>query len=292
MPRDPHIPLSDRSAAPADRLERLRTRIGAIERAGRGAWGMLPLGMAEIDRRLGGGLALGALHEIVAVDAGAACAFAAVVAARAARRRDGAVLWCASPHTLEAGALYGPGLRALGLDSARLIAVAAARDDAVLWAMEEGLRCTRLAAVIGETGDLSLTASRRLQLAAGESGVTALVLRPRSDSPPPSAATTRWRLSAAGELGDEFGGEFGGPEDGTGQPPGEISDARTTRTTRRARPAPPGLGAARWRVELFRCRGGTTANWMMEWSDETGDFSVAAMVRDRPPLPAAAGLAG
>ena len=42
--------------------------------------------------------------------------------------------------------------------------------------MEEGLRCGQVAAVIGELGDMSLTASRRLQLAAEETGVTALSL--------------------------------------------------------------------------------------------------------------------
>jgi protein ImuA len=43
--------------------------------------------------------------------------------------------------------------------------------------MEEGLKCRGLAAVVGEATRLSLTASRRLQLAAGESGVTAILIR-------------------------------------------------------------------------------------------------------------------
>jgi hypothetical protein len=36
--------------------------------------------------------------------------------------------------------------------------------------MEEGLRCAGLAGVVGEVTRLSLTASRRLQLCAGQSG--------------------------------------------------------------------------------------------------------------------------
>jgi protein ImuA len=42
--------------------------------------------------------------------------------------------------------------------------------------MEEGLRHSALAAVVGEVIRLPLTASRRLQLAAEQSGVTALVI--------------------------------------------------------------------------------------------------------------------
>jgi protein ImuA len=262
MPRDPHSPIPDRSPAPATRLvEGLRARIGAIERDGRGAWGTLPLGVAEIDRRLGGGLAIGALHEIVAVDAGAACAFAIAVAARAARRRDGAVLWCASPHTLEAGALYGPGLRTLGLDPARLIAVSAARDEAVLWAMEEGLRCPALAAVIGEAAEAGLTGTRRLQLAAGAGGVTALLLRPAAAAGKTSAAATRWRLATAPSRPRGFEAALGEP------------------------------GAPCWRAELIRCRAGAPGDWVLEWCDETGDFALAAPLRDRPAGACAGGAA-
>jgi protein ImuA len=213
-------------------VEGLRARIGAIERDGRGAWGTLPLGVAEIDRRLGGGLAIGALHEIVAVDAGAACAFAIAVAARAARRRDGAVLWCASPHTLEAGALYGP-----------------------------GLRCPALAAVIGEAAEAGLPGTRRLQLAAGAGGVTALLLRPAAAAGKTSAAATRWRLATAPSRPRGFEAALGEP------------------------------GAPCWRAELIRCRAGAPGDWVLEWCDETGDFALAAPLRDRPAGACAGGAA-
>ena len=71
---------------------------------------------------------------------------------------------------------------------------------AVLLVMEEALRHRGLAAVIGEfSGGLSLTGSRRLQLAAEQGGVTAFILRRsrRHDDPlmmEPSAALTRWRV--------------------------------------------------------------------------------------------------
>lgn len=262
-------------------LDRLRAHIRKLEGFGHGFEKdgrgkshrpVLPFGIAAIDSHLpGGGLVRGALHDVFADDAGIATAFCALLAGRLAQpsgdndtpRNSGKILWCERPWTLDAGALYGPALMTFGIDPAQLILVRARRDADVLWAMEEGLRCNRLAAVIGEIAGMSLTASRRLQLAAEESGVTALTLRPRADKPAPSAAATRWRLDAVAH-----------------------DDVKTTET------APPGLGASRWQAELFRCRGGASASWMMEWNDETGDFSVAALVRNRPPVPSTAGLAG
>lgn len=67
--------------------------------------------------------------------------------------------------------------------------------------MDEGLRCKGLAGVVGEVRKLSRTASRRLQLCAGETGVTALLIRrwrnlnEKSFSEEPSAAATRWRVT-------------------------------------------------------------------------------------------------
>ena len=180
-------------------LDRLRARIGAMESAGlvrRGATAVA-FGAPGIDDHLPwGGLPRGALHEVMAGHGGAATGFCAALCARLAGNGGGAVLWCEGSRTLDAGALYAPGLARFGLDPARLIAVRARRDGDALWAMEEGLRCTNLAAVVGEVGVLSLTASRRLQLAAEAGGVTALVLVPASDTPAASAAVTRWRVSA------------------------------------------------------------------------------------------------
>ena len=280
-------------------LEQLKAQIRQLEGFGGALTGtrqkVLPFGVDAIDRHLpGGGLLRGALHEIFADDAGIATAFCALLAGRLAGDAENhAILWCERPWTLDAGALYGPALLQFGIDPARMILVRPRRDADALWAMEEGLRCGRIAAVVGEITDMSLTASRRLQLAAEETGVTALMLRPKTEKPTPSAAVTRWRLDAVEhETGDtgvsritERANDNDRKQPGTtgltfDGPPGLDSDG------------PPGLGAARWRAELFRCRGGVAANWMMEWNDETGNFSLAAEICDRPPVPSAAGLAG
>jgi len=242
----------------------LRERIRRIERPTAAIHGVLPFGIAAIDRVLpGGGLARGALHEILGAggdeeDGALAAAFAAGILGRLAAERslagDGVVLWC-----LPRPDLYGPGLAAHGVDPARIVLVRAPRDAEILWAMEEGLRAPGIAAVVGEVGTLAAVASRRLQLAAERSGITAFLLRRWRDGGQaarervlPNAAITRWRIAAV-----------------PSQPPrGE-----------------PGVGRSRWRVELLRCRGGEPASWEVEKADATGHVSLAAALADRPAAP-------
>ena len=188
-------------AAP-DTLAALRRSLVDLERGFRpGASDPFPLGLAEIDEPLGGGLARGALHELHAAamdDAGAVVGFAAVLGLKAAAGRM--MVW-ARQDGLEAtaGQIYPPGLAELGLDPDRLLLVRARDAAGVLRAGAEALRCGALGAVLielwGEARVLDLTASRRLSLAAARSGVTALLLRVAA-APAPSAAMTRWAVRA------------------------------------------------------------------------------------------------
>ena len=241
-------------------LAALRERIRHIEQPA--SHGVLPFGVAAIDRALpGGGLALGAVHEILGIggdeeDGAAACGF---IAGLLARLRMGPVLWC-----LKRPDLYGPGLLAHGLDPARLVIVTAPRDEDILWAIEEGLRAPGLVAVIGEIGRLPLVAGRRLQLAAERSGITAFLLRRWRNSEEaarererPSAAVTRWRIAAL--------------------PAREVDDLRLRQL----------IGQPRWRVELLRCRGGVPAQWVVESgdvevADATGHVRLSPELADRP----------
>ena len=238
-------------------LPELRERIRRIERPAETTHGILPFGIAAIDRALpGGGLGQGALHEILGLggdeeDGALAAAFAAGILGRLAATADGMVLWC-----LPRPDLYGPGLAAHGLDPARVVLVRAPRDAELLWAMEEGLRAPGILAVVGEVGALPAIASRRLQLAAERSGVTAFLLRrwreggqAARERALPNAAATRWRVAA--------------------MPSRALRDE-------------PGVGYARWRVELVRCRGGEPACWEVEVTDATGHVSLAASLADRP----------
>ncbi|MBA2466382.1 MAG: hypothetical protein H0V46_02100, partial [Sphingomonas sp.] len=77
---------------------------------------------------------------------------------------------------LEAGRIYPPGIGCFDI-----VHVTARDARSALWAMEEGLRCAALGAVIGELwGDpaaLDFTATRRLAVAAERSGVPAWLVR-------------------------------------------------------------------------------------------------------------------
>jgi protein ImuA len=267
-------------------LPELRERVRRIERSPAMAHGVLPFGVAAIDRALpGGGLARGALHEILGAggdeeDGALAAAFAAQILGRLTRPPTspsplkggkgrgevGVVLWC-----LPRPDIYGPGLAAHGLDPGRVVLVRASRDAEILWAMEEGLRAPGMVAVVGEIGSFPMVASRRLQLSAERSGIMAFLLRRWRDGGQaareralPNAAVTRWRIAALPSL----------PTRGE-----------------------PGVGHSRWRVELLRCRGGEPAcwempawempAWEMEVPDATDHVSLAAALADRPAAPVA-----
>ncbi len=211
----------------------------------------LSFGVKALDRRLpGGGLPRGALHEITeggpaAEFSGSATLFTAGIAARL----KGPILWCLNRRDL-----FAPGLVNAGLHPDRVIYAETFREPDILPAMEEGLREKGLGAVIGEVTRLGLTASRRLQLAAETSGVPVFALRrwwtmaERDLTGLPTAAVTRWQISPF------------------------ISQA----------PPAPGLGRARWHVDLLRCRGGEPYSWILEACDAKGRLALPADLADRP----------
>jgi len=239
----------------ADLRERVRRleRAHSVQRAGQAA---VPLGVPAIDALLPeGGLLTGALHEIeagpapsgrVASHDGAALGFAAHLLGRLGTMRAGTLLWCRRPSGASDAPPYAAAL-AGWFDPARLLMVTVRRDEDLFWALEEGLRCPGMAAVLGETRATDLTAGRRLPLAAEKSGVPALLLRSQP-APPQSVCTTRWRIASA-------------PSQST---PG-LAD----------------LGNPRWRIELRRNRFGSpsvteTPSWLLEWNDETHCLSVVS----------------
>jgi len=240
-------------------LDGLRRTIGRVQRRDtRARAAAIAFGVAELDACLPSrGLARGALHEVAGAgpDIEHGTASALLVAGVLARSR-GPVLWA-----VERRDLFAPALAGVGLAPDRVVLVEA--GDAVLGVMEEGLRHRGLAGVVGEvSGRITLTASRRLQLAAETSGVVAFALRRsrRHDDPElaaPSAAVTRWRVAAVPS-------------------PPPIADA----------PSVPGLGRARWRLDLVRCRGGEAHSWTVEACDAQGRLAVPADLAHRPAAPA------
>jgi len=196
----------------------------------------LTIGVPAVDALLPqGGLTLSALHEVQAVHDGAALAFCAYLAARRATT-GGMVLW-----GMTGLGLYGPGLAGFGLAPERLLLVRGQNEQELLWAVEEGLKCRSLAAVVAEVRRIDLKQSRRLQLVAEKHGVTAFLLRPPDSRLETSAAVTRWRLSSAPTANGQFGFE----------------------------------------IELLRCRGGGEGKWILEWNDATGAFDLATPLASR-----------
>jgi protein ImuA len=163
-----------------------------------------------LDGVLGGGLAGDALHEIApagAGDAAAAMAFALCLAARfraASPRRTTILIASEEFCGRESGALYGPGLLALGLNHDDLVFVSAPDGRALLWTIEEALKSAALAVVVGELWSVAktygLAASRRLLLAAHKGTTPALMVHGglfgQADALS-TAAETRFEIAAA-----------------------------------------------------------------------------------------------
>ena len=95
-----------------------------------------------------------------------------------------------------------------------------------------------------------MTASRRLQLAAEASGAIGIAIRrwrrqtEATDFGQPTAAVTRWRVSALPS---------------------------------RSLPV-PGIGRARWRLELIRARAGESADFEVEACDDKGRLALPSDV--------------
>ncbi len=204
------------------------------------------LGVSAIDGALGGGLALGALHEVAAaapIHFAAAYGFSLALAARASRRNE-TLLIQSDFAGHEGGRLYGTGLDLFGLSTARLLLLRVPRPQDALFAMEEALKCRALACVLTELSDdgpaADLTATRRLSLAARGSRTLAVLLRHRIAGIA-SAAATRWEIAASTGPRDDFGG----------------------------------LGRTTFLLSLAKNRRGPCGQWLLTWNHHDGTFVCA-----------------
>jgi protein ImuA len=233
----------------------------------------IPFGLPAIDRLLPqGGLAGGALHEVVPEPGAVPAAFgflaALLIRASAKPAVERSAHAARSPSATGGGIVpappvifvfpgsglpdygrpHGHGLAALGLDPSRLILVETRHRKETLWAVEEALRSRAPAAVAGAVDRIDLKTSQRLHLAATDCGLPLFLLRP-SEGLESSAAATRWRVGTAPAVRDRFGLV--------------------------ARP--------RWRLALERCRNGRPGEWMVEYDHVAHRFSLAATLADPAP---------
>ena len=147
----------------------------------------------------------------------------------------------------ETGRPYLPGLTS----GPSILHVAVSRPVDVLWALEEGLRCKTLSAVIGEVwgehAAVSLTATKRLAMRAETSDVPCWLIR-RATAPDLSAARDRWRVTSLPSTGH--------PHD------------------------PQAPGNPRWHVELFRSRHARPGEWVATHDRAADRVDLSAPSRD------------
>lgn len=83
------------------------------------------------------------------------------------------------------GEVYPHALTALGLDAQRMVTIRPPEGRLALWAAEQSLRCSAVAATLCRLGPrLTTTAARRLKLAAEVGGGLGLVVRQSAREPP------------------------------------------------------------------------------------------------------------
>ncbi|QBF29874.1 hypothetical protein CFI11_01395 [Thalassococcus sp. S3] len=161
------------------------------------------------------------------------------------------VLWVQDRLSgLEMGRPSGAGLKRYGADPARFTLVRTKNAKEALWAMEEGLKCTTLGAVIGEiTGNpkaLDFTATKRLAMRAERAGVPVILLRIGGQRSL-SAARRRWAVEALPSVRHRFD--------------------------------PKAPGAPRWQAELFRGRDMRPGTWEAGYEPKAHRLNLSAPLR-------------
>jgi protein ImuA len=161
---------------------------------------------------------------------------------------DAPMLWVQDHLSqMESGRPYLPGLGT----KRQVLYLTLPRAADVLWAMEEGLRCTSLSVVIGEVWGtppvLDFTATRRLATRSEASNLPCWLIR-RGASPDLSAARNRWRVASLPSLPH--------PHD------------------------PQAPGSPRWQVELFRSRQAQPGTWVATYDRAADRVDFSAPSRD------------
>lgn len=179
---------------------------------------------------------------------------------------------------------YPPAAARLGVDLERTIVVRPRDRQETVWALEQALRCSGVAATLGWIDRLDDRTFRRLQLAAEQGGGRGLFLRPIAARKEPTWADLRWLvqpvpgspLKRALKKGDRHRAtsEFVGD---SGVSPGASPRQAVTSSGRRLR------------VELLHCREGTPGRAVqLEIDDETGAVRVVPAVAAAKDVPRSA----
>jgi protein ImuA len=205
--------------------EKLRERIGALEETRRRFSRIIPIADA-VDRWMPhGGLPAGCIHEVKGASLASALTFSSILSARIAGTQGNIVY--ISPDS----SLHPLGLLPYVTRLEQFLLVFVRRSQDLAWTVMEALRCPQVSAVMTVLDGLNLTDSRRLQLAAENSGATGFLLG-HPNSAPIAASITRWKVSS--NVGK----------------PGQRFDEPT------------------WKLDLLYCRGGRPGSWTVEWRNQ------------------------
>lgn len=184
----------------------------------------------------GGTFPVGTIHEFISPTETCAAAANGFLTGLLSTlmEKGGICLWISNGRKV-----FAPALKFFGIEPHRVIFIDVKREKEVLWAMEQGLKCNSVAAVVAELRDISFAESRRLQLAVETSKVTGFLHRHRPRTENPLACVSRWKIrpmaSHTGEL--------------------------------------PGVGFPFIEVELVKIRNGRPGIWQFAWKN--GTFRIA-----------------
>lgn len=214
-----------------DIVQELRSRILSMQGISKPGNDRCSIGLGDVETAFPAGeFPKSAIHEFTSHEPESAAATSGFLSCllHSLTNRKGFCLWVSSRRIL-----FPPALKLLGIDPEWVIFVDLPNDKDVLWAVEEGLRCSALVAVVGELKELTFAQSRRLQLTIEESKVTGFIHRVQPKNENTTACAARWKINPL---------------------PGIIESGL------------PGIGFPKWRVELTKVRNGRPGSWELGWT--------------------------
>lgn len=156
--------------------------------------------------------------------------------------QNGVYIWIAKQKQL-----FPVGLRKFGIQPHQIIFINLVKPKDILWATEEALKCKSLSGVISELEDITFAQSQRLQLTVEKSKVTGFILRTQTDRINATACAARWQIKPL-----------------------------TSENKERL----PGVGFAKWQVDLLKVRNGNTASCIITYHH--GELAVIETANNYP----------
>jgi protein ImuA len=261
------MPIPQKSDTQKLDTQALAKQIRAIETAGRGGYslgvtgkGTISSGCSVLDNSLpGGGYSLGTIVEWVddhqrggersAGGFGNGSLYLALTAARYAMQESNKYVVVIDSEE----SFYPPAALYMGLALDRIIVLRPPNYDDAMWAIDQSLRSSAVAAVVARLDKLSDLNARRFQLAAEQNGALGLFLRPASARSQPSWSEVQWGMC----------NQHTNPMSSQGTEPRSLAQGRVRRI----------------HLESLRMRGGRSGqHWMLMIDTQSGTITGRKLV--------------